>query len=94
MEHRSRPYEVDGAGGAADAPLRWTRLARVDVDYFRALETSILSGRNFERTDVEGGSRVAIVNTAFVERALNGADPIGRRVRFAASSSPDNAVWY
>ena len=94
MEHRSRPYEVDGVGRAADAPLRWTRLARVDVDYFRALETSILSGRNFERTDVEGGSHVAIVNRAFVERALNGADPIGRRVRFATSSSADNAVWY
>jgi putative ABC transport system permease protein len=94
MEHRSRPYELDGVGGASDAPLRWTRLARVDVDFFHALGTSVLEGRDFERTDAEEGSRVAIVNTAFVERALEGQDPIGRRVRLPTLSSTDTAVWY
>jgi hypothetical protein len=46
MEHRSRPYELDGVGSASDVPLRWTRLARVDVDFFGALGTSILEGRD------------------------------------------------
>jgi putative ABC transport system permease protein len=94
MEHRSRPYELDGVGRASDAPLRWTRLARVDVNFFDALGTSILRGRNFARTDAEEGSRVAIVNTAFVKRALEDQDPIGRRVRFPTLSSTGNAVWY
>ena len=91
MEHRSRPYELDGVERVADAPLRWTRLARVDVDFFDALATPILSGRDFVRTDAEEGSRVAIVNTAFVERALEDQDPIGRRVRFPNTG---NAAWY
>ena len=91
MEHRSRPYELDGVERAPDAPLRWTRLARVDVDFLGALGAPILSGRDFVRTDVEGGSPVAIVNTAFVERALEGRDPIGRRVRFPNTG---NAAWY
>jgi hypothetical protein len=37
--------------------LRWTRLARVDVDFFDALGTSILKGRDFERTDAEEKAR-------------------------------------
>lgn len=94
MEHRSTPYELDGVDHAPDAPVRWTRLARVDVDFLDALETHILSGRDFVRTDAEDGSRVAIVNTAFVERALDGRDPIGRRVRFPTPSDTGDAAWY
>ena len=81
MEHRSVPYELDGVERAADATLRWTRLARVDVDFFRALGTPIQAGRDFVRTDGDDSSRVAIVNSAFVERVLQGGAPIGQRVR-------------
>ena len=94
MEHRSRPYELDGVDRAPDAPLRWTRLAQVDVDFLDALGTPILSGRDFVRTDAEEGTRVAIVNTAFVQRAFDGRDPIGRRVRFPTHSNTGNAAWY
>jgi putative ABC transport system permease protein len=94
MEHRSRPYELEGVGRAPDVVQRWTRLARVDVDFFDALGTSILSGRNFERTDAEASSRAAIVNSAFVERALEGRDPIGRRVRFPTLSSTGDTAWF
>lgn len=95
MEHHSRPYELDGVDRAPDAPPRWTRVARVDVDFFDALGTPILRGRDFVRTDVEqGGSQVAIVNTAFVERALGGRDPIGRRVRFPTVADTGQAAWY
>jgi putative ABC transport system permease protein len=82
---------LDGVERVADAPLRRTRLARVDVDFFDALGTPILSGRDFVRTDAEDGSRVAIVNTAFVKRALEDKDPIGRRVRFPNTG---DAAWY
>jgi putative ABC transport system permease protein len=97
MEHPSRPYELGGVERAPNAPLKWTRLAHVDVDFFRALGTPILSGRDFVRTDAEEGSRVAIVNTAFVKRALEDQDPIGRRVRFPTISNTGNtsdAAWY
>ena len=94
MEHPSRPYELDGVDRAPDAPLRWTRLARVDVDFLDAFGTKILRGRDFVATDVEEGSRVAIVNTAFVERVLEGRDPIGRRVRFPTLSNTGTAPWH
>ena len=94
MEHRSRPYELDGIDRAPDAPVRWTRLARVDVDFLDAFGTPILSGRDFVQTDAEEGSRVAIVNTAFATRVLDGRDPIGRRVRFPTPSDTGNAAWY
>jgi predicted permease len=94
MEHRSRPYELEGVASSPDVPLRWTRLARVDADFFEALGTSILSGRNFKQTDTEGSSRAAIVNNAFVERALGGVDPIGRRLRLPAGANAGSADWY
>jgi hypothetical protein len=93
MEHRSRPYELDG-GSSPNELLRWTRVARVDANYFDALGTSLLSGRGFARSDVEQEPRVAIVNSAFVQRALEGRDAIGRRVRFPTHSSGANAEWY
>lgn len=94
MEHPSRTYELDEVDRAGDAPLRRTRLARVDVDFLRALGTPVLAGRDFLRTDVEPGARVAIVNTAFVKRALDGGDPIGRRLRVPSLSPADSAAWY
>jgi predicted permease len=94
MEHRSRSYELEGSVRSPDVPLRWTRVARVDVDFFRALGTSVLEGRDFGQLDAREGARAAIVNTAFVKRALAGQDPIGRRVRFPMLSGPAGAEWY
>jgi hypothetical protein len=85
---------LDDVDRAPDASLRWTRLAHVDVDFLDALGTPILSGRDFVRTDAEEGSRVAIVNTAFVKHALEDQDPIGRRVRFPTPSDTGDAAWY
>jgi hypothetical protein len=94
MEHRSRPFELEGAGPAAGAPRRWTRVARIDADFLDALGTRVLVGRDFERSDTEADARVAIVNTAFVEREFEGGDPIGRRVRFPTLDGAEGATWY
>lgn len=92
MEHRSAPYVLDGAD--AGTRRRWTRVARVDADFFDALGTPILHGRDFERTDDADGSRVAIVNTAFVAQVLAGDDPLGRRVRFPSRDAAGKEAWY
>jgi hypothetical protein len=97
MEHRSLPYEIEGVDRGADVPWRWIRVARVDVDFFGALGTPILSGRNFTRTDATEGARIAIVNSAFVKHVLDDRDPIGRRVRFPTQSTTgtgNTGEWY
>lgn len=94
MEHRSRPYELDGTDAVAAERRRWTRVARVDADFFRALGRPVLRGRDFERTDTERESRVAIVNTAFVDHVLEGGEPLGRRVRFPTRADSSGEAWY
>ncbi|MBX3175688.1 MAG: ABC transporter permease [Gemmatimonadaceae bacterium] len=94
MEHASRPFELDARDADADGRRRWTRVARVDVDYFTALESPVLRGRGFATMDADGSSRVAIVNTAFVDRELGGGDALGRRVRFPLRAGLGDADWY
>ena len=93
MEHRSAPFEVDGVDRSPDAPQQWVRMAQVDVGFFEALGHRVVAGRDFTRADLEPGRRTAIVNTAFVTRALEGKDFTGRRVRFTARKGTDSA-WY
>lgn len=93
-EHRSRPFEVDGAEPTDARRRRWTRVARVDVGFFTALGTSMLRGRGFAPSDTDERVRVAIVNTAFVERNLAGGEALGRRVRFPTAQGADEDAWY
>ena len=78
------------------------QVAAVGPDYFRAFGIPLLAGRVFEAADVrepvaqaaaEGrrlsGSGV-VVNRAFVDKILGGADPLGRRVRRAVRSRDGN----
>jgi predicted permease len=51
----------------------------ITPDYFAALGSHIVRGRDFTARDVEDAPAVAIVNTPFSERYLNGRDPIGAR---------------
>jgi hypothetical protein len=93
MEHQSAAFEIDGVDRSPDAPHQWVRTAQVDIGFFEALGHHVVAGRNFTRADVEPGRRTAIVNTAFVTRALGGKDLIGRRVRFPSRRGADSA-WY
>ncbi|MGV3709868.1 MAG: ABC transporter permease [Gemmatimonas sp.] len=93
MEHRSRPYALDGDQHGAEASLRWTRTARVDVNYLNALGVRVRNGRDFVPADVDGDAHVAIVNTAFVSRVFEGRDPIGQRVRLAGAAASGEQVY-
>jgi hypothetical protein len=78
MDHQNSRIEVEGA----DTQFSKARRARVDRDYFAELGQPILSGRAFEASDLGGGAHAVIVNTTFVTHVLDGANPIGRRLRF------------
>jgi len=52
----------------------------VTPGYFRTLGVSLLRGRSFTDADVRGAQPVAVVNQAFAQARLRGADPIGTRL--------------
>ena len=61
---------------------------------FEAMGTRIIKGRDFNPGDVPGNPQVAVVNQVFVDRYLNGRDPIG--VQFTAgypAPQPENG-WF
>jgi hypothetical protein len=94
MSHRSRLVQVDGEVADDARGGRWVRFARVDVDFFSALDQPVLAGRDFDRADTEAEVRPVIVNTVFVEELLGGNEPIGRRIRLAASTDDPEAPWH
>ena len=58
---------------------------RVGVDYFRTMETRVLSGRIFGPEDRLGATESAIVNESFVNRYFAGKNPIGESFQIEAS---------
>jgi predicted permease len=49
--------------------------------YFATLDTRVLSGRDFDRTDVASGSKTAIINEATAKRFFGSTSPLGRTFR-------------
>lgn len=98
MEHRSRPYELDGANGGDVGSTKWVRTASVDVEYFRALGQTVVKGRDFTGSDAENEPSAIIVNEPFVQRVLGGREAIGQRVRFPSgrkrSGNANDERWY
>ncbi len=85
---------------AAESTGRPTRISRVDLEMFRAFQVPILAGRGFQTGDVSATATAVIVNRSFVQQILGGGEPLGRRIRPAATQ-PDGPVeslpsgpWY
>jgi predicted permease len=57
--------------------------------YFRAMQTRLIAGRDFDAHDRADSTRVAIVNQALAGRLFPGENPIGQRFRTA----PDRGAW-
>jgi predicted permease len=66
---------------------RVSGVVKVDVNYFNVLGVPIVSGRGFHSGDVTEAARNVIVDLRFVERALGGANPLGRRMRIGKTDS-------
>jgi predicted permease len=64
----------------ASGPL-WVGSAGVSEDFFETLNSAIVRGRPFTRSEVEQERAVAIVDESFVKLVLGGRDPIGVHVR-------------
>src|SRR5581483_3887603 len=53
----------------------------VGADFFHAIGTPIVAGREFAPSDTADSQRVVVINQTFARRYFPNADPIGRRVR-------------
>ena len=64
----------------------------VSPTYFETLDIPIVSGRTFCQTDAGDAVQVCIVSELFVQRYLNGRNPIGLRVNVPAMGFPTRPV--
>jgi len=78
MEHPTTRIEL----AEGDTRLARARWAQVDPDFFTELRQPVLAGRGFTDADLLPSAHTAIVNTSFVNTALDGGSPIGQRIRF------------
>jgi predicted permease len=79
-------------GGNVGATINGTEFGSVDFrvvtpEYFRALGTSMLQGRDFEALDTEKSEPVAIVNEAFVKQTLKNRDAFTSVVKLGDDSA-------
>ncbi|HEY2352029.1 MAG TPA: ABC transporter permease [Candidatus Acidoferrum sp.] len=62
-----------------------SQIVGVTPGYFSTLRIPLISGRQFNATDRRGAPPVLLVNQAFANAYLGGADPVGKRIRFTFS---------
>ena len=65
----------------------------VSPSYFQTMGIPLLKGREFSPNDTETSPRVAIVNQAFVNKLLGGADPIGQTLRTSPEPRYPSTVY-
>ena len=75
---------------ASDVPNAY--FFNVTPDYFRTMRTRLIAGREFEARDKQGSQRVAVVNSAFAARLLNGMNPLGRHFSINPNEKPIEIV--
>ncbi|PYR36457.1 MAG: ABC transporter permease [Acidobacteria bacterium] len=91
------------AGGAQTAPIEFegvdptivapgvglqADMRPVTPGYFRALQIPTVEGRAFTENDTDEAQAVAIIDDRAATAVFRGADPIGRRLRFAIPNQP------
>jgi len=67
-----------------------SRYSAIGADYFTMLGVQMLRGRDITASDVMGGTRVAVVNQAFVDKFALGSDPVGAFMGRASRSGNDS----
>jgi putative ABC transport system permease protein len=71
-----------------DGSASSTQFRRVSPGYFETMRIRVVRGRTFQSTDVDGRPPVAIVSEAFARQYWPNANPIGRRIKRGAATSP------
>ena len=94
MDHPTRRVELAGESRSEAFRGHEVSVVRIDPDFFKALEHPILRGRAFGLNDLGEDRTAVIVNTDFVDRVLDGRNPIGRQVRYKTFQDEEQGPWY
>ena len=81
-----RLVTVERNGATISEQIRLRR-DEVSPDFFKALGSSLRSGRAFSSADLPSAPAVAIVNEAMARHLWPGEDPIGARIKLGAQNS-------
>jgi len=88
--HNPNTFTVENRADI-DASVPTTQVSAVSSDYFAALNTPVLNGRNFNQGDDTKTTPVALIDDAFAKKYFPNENPIGHRVRRGNRNS--NAPW-
>jgi putative ABC transport system permease protein len=95
MEVSVRQAEVEVTAGVTPVPTQEMWTATVGSGYFESFDRSIVAGRDFHSGDRTDTARTVIVNEAFARRRfMNGANPIGSRVRYTSTNGAPSGPWF
>jgi putative ABC transport system permease protein len=89
----SRFFDVEGVEPPQDVPGHRAGEMRVAEDFFEAIRVRASVGRLLHATDVEAESPPVVVNRAFVDEILGGANALGRHVRYTTGPDAEPAPW-
>jgi len=78
---------VEDAPRPDGQPYSW-QFRRVSPGYFQTMRIRVLRGRVFAPTDTDTTPPVAVVSESFARRYWPNTDPIGRRIKRGAATSP------
>ena len=88
-------FRVEGVSDKGDAPTAVE--VSVTPKFLSTMGTPLLRGRMFQESDDSMSQPVALVDEAAVRLLWNGADPVGRRVRYSrdirVNGRPAPAPW-
>ncbi|HKA01761.1 MAG TPA: FtsX-like permease family protein, partial [Candidatus Solibacter sp.] len=85
IELEGRPAPLPG-----EEPSAVYRVAM--PDYFRTSGMHVVRGRSFDGHDVEGTTRVAVINQAMARNLWSNQEAIGKQFRLSTSTGP--TPWY
>lgn len=86
--------EVEVESGSPPVVISNLWSTSVGQGFFEAFDVPLVAGRQFHDGDRVAGGRNVLVNEAFVRRYLQGASPVGRRVRYASADPSRLEPWF
>jgi hypothetical protein len=79
---------IHGAGGSPSGSIE-SRSNQVASDFFDAFGARVIAGRALRDSDSSGSTQAVVVNRAFVNQFLGGANAVGLRLHYATRGRRD-----